>query len=119
MCATACVPCTHLGGAHTVKPSNARWELMGTRLRTTEAEKRCSLRSNYVQLIEPDTMDMVSTDHAVGLMVADLRGCSGPLGPSAGDPRGFGKKRDVRTIVGKKRDVYTLIAPQARCFGGW
>ena len=30
--------------------------------------------------IEPDTMDIVSTDHAVGLMVADLRGLLGTAG---------------------------------------
>ena len=48
-----------------------------------------------VQLIEPDTMDMVSTDEGEGIDVADLRGCSEPLGPTAGDPRGFQKKRDL------------------------
>jgi hypothetical protein len=45
-------------------------------LRENEAENRCTPQCSKVQLIEPDTMDMVSTDHSVGLMVADLRGCS-------------------------------------------
>jgi hypothetical protein len=64
-------------------------ELMGTRLRENEASNRCSPTSTIVQLIEPDTMGMVSTDHAVGLVVADLRGCSGPLGPQWWGPSWF------------------------------
>ena len=72
---------------------------MGTRLRATEATDRCTPQCLKVQLIEPDTMDMVSTDHAVGLMVADLRGCSRALGSRWGDPRGPEKKRDLQTQV--------------------
>ena len=52
--------------AHTVWPCNARSELIGTRLRATEATNRCTPQCSNVQLIEPDTMDMASMDEAHG-----------------------------------------------------
>ena len=51
--------------AQMVRLSNARAELRGTRLRANEASNRCSRTRRNVQLIEPDTMDMVSNDRAV------------------------------------------------------
>ena len=53
--------------AHPVWLSNARSELIGTRLRTTEASNRCSHTRTKGQVIEPDTMGMVSTDDDDGI----------------------------------------------------
>ena len=68
--------------AHTVWPGNARSELIGTRLRVTEAEDRSPATSTFVQLIEPDTMDIIPTCEAIAFQ-ADGDG-RGPLGLGGG-----------------------------------
>ena len=55
------------------------------------------------QLIEPDTMDMVSTDEVQGIDGADLRGLLRALSPSGGDPRGSQKKRDLHKKAPSRR----------------
>ena len=63
----------HLGGAQMVRLSNARSELIGTRLPATQASNRCSPTRRNAWHIEPDTMDMVSTDES-----QSIDGCRPP-----------------------------------------
>ena len=65
---------TSLREAQMVRLSNARSELIGTRLRATQASKRCSPTRRNVWLTEPDTMDMVSTDEGDGIRGDPPRG---------------------------------------------